>query len=113
MKIILVLLPLLAIASQKHYEHLSLEWVRGEATRLTYQNRQAIYDTISKQKSAMKMLIERHEEVTKTDGEEAWKEMFENKYADDFDRAIVTSEVCKILYGNDDEKCETTLKWDH
>ena len=104
MKIILVLLPLFALAAQDH-NHLDLEWVKGETTRLTYQNRQAIYDTISKQKSAIRFLIEKHDEIVKTDGEAGWKQAFEEKYADDFDRALVTSEVCKNLYGRDDEKC--------
>ena len=114
MKTILVL-PLLAISvfAQSQYDHLSLEWAKSEAVRITYMNRQQIYDTISKQKYAVQILTEKHDEVVKTDGQDAWKAIFEEKYADDFDRALVTSQVCKILHGEDDEKCATTLKWDH
>lgn len=114
MKTILVL-PLLAISvfAQSQYDHLSLEWAKSEAVRITYMNRQQIYDTISKQKYAVQILTEKHDEVVKTDGQDAWKAIFEEKYADDFDRALVTSQVCKIIHGEDDEKCATTLKWDH
>jgi hypothetical protein len=45
-------------------------------------------------------------------GAEAWKPTFEANYADDFDRALITSAVCRNFY-SDLEDCKQIVEWDH
>jgi hypothetical protein len=41
-----------------------------------------------------------------------WKEEFEANYADDFDKTLIASTVCKERYGNVRE-CHAYVPWDH
>jgi hypothetical protein len=46
------------------------------------------------------------------DGLATWALKFEEDYADNFDRAIITSKVCAIRFGPVKE-CDCVVDWDH
>jgi hypothetical protein len=103
--LLLVCVSFTAVAEHKHYKHLDLDWVKAEANRLSYYGRQQILDTVYRQRNAVQYLIEKHDEIVAESGEAGWKEVFESKYSDDFDRALVTSTLCKHKY-EDAEECK-------
>ena len=76
----------------------------------------AIYGKIENNKMAVSIIIDRYNTIKQNheagEADEKWKYDFENDYADDFDRALITQTMCNILYKTP-EKCDVGITWDH
>ena len=111
-----MLLLIGAFALHEHYKHLDLEYVMKETRRLTYMDQDAIYEKIENNKMAVSIIIDRYDTIFKNHSEQEaqdkWKYDYENDYADDFDRALITQTMCNILYKTP-EKCDVGITWDH
>ena len=109
------------LAFHDHYKHLDLEYIGIETHRLTYMSEQDIYAKVENNRKAIKLLTDRHRVLMEQKSEEEaaaqWKNDFEEEYADDFDRALLTQTYCWMMFRKPDnpdpEECDIGIKWDH
>lgn len=87
------LLLISALAAYNHYNHLDLDYTATETRRLTYLSEEDIYAKIENNRVTIKLLADRfivmQQKMTEEEAAVKWKADFEEKYADDFDRALI------------------------
>jgi hypothetical protein len=105
-------------AKHDHYKHLDLDYVAKETRRLTYMDRSMIYEKVRANKEVVQIIRNRHDSLfeniqLKEEAETQWKDLFENDYSDDIDRALITQSVCNYLYQEDKTLCDVGIHWGH
>merc|ERR1712210_441912 len=109
----LVMFTATLASTHNEHEHLSLEFVQNEATRLTLLEAYSVYRKIENNKEAVKIIINKHNKIMenapdKEEGKRIWKNVYEESLADDIDRAIIAQHVCNALHGPA-EKCDVGI----
>ena len=111
-------LLVLVHAVHDHYEHLNIDYVIKEATRLAYNDKAYVTKVIADNNIAIRRIIHNRDAIIKVNAgnpevaKALWKEEFESKYADDFDKTLIASSVCRERWG-DLEECRAYIDWDH
>lgn len=122
----LAILVLVSVAAQDeeqpeahhdHYKHLDIDYVMKEATRLAYMDKAYIVKLIEDNSAGIRRIIHNRDLIIKhaespEAAKEAWKEEFESKYADDFDKTLIATNVCRLKFGEIPE-CQAYIDWDH